>query len=87
MTISNYCKNQKMTLEQYKQFQQNIKNTASAIIQLIEQNYIIDNGVYHDTTELFPYNPNTNEQVELFIIQELKQQGVEFYNNNTEWRL
>jgi hypothetical protein len=84
MTIANYCYKKGMTLNEFKTFQSNIKESGKAILQLIKQNYKTGNGLYHSINELF--SPVSDETVVLFQIQELKNLGVEFYNNNTEWR-
>lgn len=84
MNMANYCKSQGMNLQQYKTFQQNIINTATAIIQQIKAMYKTDTGVYYPINEILSHN--SNETVKLFIIQELKNQGVEFFDNNSLWR-
>jgi len=88
MTIAKYCKDKGMNIEQYETFCDNIKNTASAIIQLIKQNYNIDTGMYHKTIEILPFIPGkTEEQIQLFIMHELRNNGIEFIENGEYWRL
>ena len=84
MNMALYCKSQGMDLQQYKTFQENINNTASAIIQYIKSMYKTNMGVYYPINEILSHN--SNETIKQFIIQELKNQGVEFYDNNLLWR-
>lgn len=83
MNMSLYCKNQGMTLDQYKQYQANIKATAEAIILNIKQSYKTGTGMYHNVNEILKSDKN---ETYYYILQELKNQSVEFINNNTEWR-
>jgi hypothetical protein len=84
MTLCDYCYKKGMTLQEYKTFKQNIINTASAIIQNIKTMYKTGNGLYHPINEILVYN--TDADIRQFIIMELKNQGVEFYDNNSLWR-
>lgn len=84
MTIASYCKSKGMNLEQYKNYEQNIVNAAQAIITLIKQNYKIDTGVYYPVNDILTFS--SDPITKSFIIQALKQLGVEFYDNNTLWR-
>ena len=73
MDICKYCKDKGMTLEEYKNFKNNIKELAKAIRSQLQYN----NGMYFDTKELFTYD--YNEDMKCFIIQELKNLDIEFY--------
>jgi len=84
MNMANYCKSQGMNLSQYETFKQNIINTASAIIQYIKSMYKTDTGIYYPINEILSSSSNTD--MKQFIIQELKNQGVEFFDNNSLWR-
>jgi hypothetical protein len=84
MNMALYCKSQGMNLSQYETFKQNIINTASAIIQCIKETYKTDTGIYYPINEILSFQSNDN--MKQFIIQELKNQGVEFYDNNSLWR-
>lgn len=87
MSMALYCKNQGLTLDEYRQFKANIEATAEAIVQLIKSNYHIDDGMYHPTAEILPIIPGkTDIEVRAFIIQALKTLGVEFIENNALWR-
>jgi hypothetical protein len=86
MTIANYCKSQNMTLAQYEQYTSNIKIIASTIYSLAKTLHKTDTGIYHPINEILTYT-GIHTQQEQFIINELKQLGMEFYNNNTEWRI
>lgn len=84
MSLCDYCYKKGMTLEQYEILEQNIKNTALAIIQNVKSMYNTDTGVYYPINEILAHD--TDADMKLFIIQELKKQGMEFYNNNKLWR-
>lgn len=87
MNMAQYCKSQGMNLDQYKQYQTNIKSAAAAILGVIKAMYKTDTGVYHATNEIISNVPGkNNEYTKGFIIQELKVLGVEFIENNTFWR-
>jgi hypothetical protein len=86
MTISNFCHSQGMTIDQYKQYEANIKTTAQALFQLAKTLHKTDTGVYYSVNEILTYTGIHTIQ-EQFIINELKLLGMEFYNNNTEWRI
>ena len=73
-----------MNLSQYETFEENIKNTATAIIQNVKTMYKTDTGIYYPINEILAFNTDTD--MKLFIIQELKKQGMEFYDNNKLWR-
>jgi tRNA G26 N,N-dimethylase Trm1 len=75
-----------MTLEQYKQYAENIKTIANAIFQLAKSLHKTDTGVYYSVNEILTYT-GVHTQQETFIINELKSLGMESYNNNTEWRI
>lgn len=83
MNMAKYCKDRGMTIEQYKQFASNIAAIAQGIIMYVKSMYICGNGVYHDVKEIgIKQGENTP-----FIIAELKKQGMEFFDNNTLFRL
>ena len=84
MRMSLYCKNKGMNLAQYKTFQQNIKNCASAIVNSIKQNYKIGTGMYYPVNDIISFNSDSD--IKCFMIQELKQLGVEFIDNDSMWR-
>jgi len=86
MNMATFCKKSGMNYEQFQNYESNIKKAAEAMIIYIKQNYKTDNGVYHDINEIFPYNGAETETY-YYILQEMKNQGVEFYDNNKYWRL
>ena len=81
MTMSKYCKSKKMTLQEYENFSANIKTIAATIKSQLRYN----NGLYFPTSEIISYNTNSN--IKCFIIQELKNLGIEFFNNCEEYRV
>ena len=83
MSLSDYCYKKGMNLQQYETFEQNVINTATAIIQNIKAMYKTDTGVYYPINEILAFN---SDEMKQFIIQELKRQGMEFYDNNKLWR-
>ena len=84
MNMAAYCKQKGMNLERYENFEQNIKNAAQAIITLVKQNYKTDTGVYYPINDILTFGGDINTKS--FIIQALKQLGMEFFDNNTLWR-
>ena len=84
MSLCNYCYKKGMNLSQYETFEQNIINTATAIIQNVKSMYNTDTGVYYPINEILAHD--TDADMKLFIIQELKKHGMEFYDNNKLWR-
>lgn len=84
MTLSNYCYKKGFTLDQYETLKSNITSICTAIISQIPQNKK-GHGMYYDVIELLPYNMDA--ELRPFYIMGLKAQGVEFYNDNSEWRI
>ena len=84
MNMANYCYKKGMTLEQYKNYEQNIANAAQAIITFIKQNYKTNTGVYYPVNDILNYGGDLITKS--FIIQALKKLGMEFYDNNNLWR-
>ena len=81
MNMCKYCKDQGMTLEEYKQFESTIKETAKAIRSQLTYN----GGMYYDTKDLF--DQSCNDDIKYFIIQELKELDIEFFKNDSEYRV
>lgn len=81
MSIAKYCKEKGMNKDEYKQFTYNIKATAEAMRSTLKYN----GGMYYKVSELFKYN--ANDDMKHFLIQELKTLGIEFFNDNTEYRV
>jgi len=84
MIISKELKKRGFTLEQYEQFEENIEATGNAIIQNIKHLGIEGNGMYYDINIIL--TEATEEIMFYAIIQNLKTKGVEFINNNKEFR-
>lgn len=85
MNMADYCFEKGMELEQFEQYEKNIEAAAIAILQCVKSNYIVDNGVYYNTSEIINYQSDKIQAQ--FIIQELKKQGFEFIENGKKWRL
>lgn len=84
MNLMKYAKNKGMTLQEYETLKNNIKNTAEAIKQNYCSMYKTDTGMYYDIKILF--NTSILNDIQKFILQELKQIGFEFIENNTLFR-
>lgn len=81
MTIAKYCKDKNMTKEEYKNFKNNIVETAKAIKSTLRDTM----GVYQDSKNLFHWAANSD--IKYFLIQELKKLNVEFIENYTLYRI
>jgi hypothetical protein len=81
MSIAKYCKEKGMSKEEYKQFTYNIKEVAKAIRSTLSYK----GGMYYKVSDLF--NWNADADMKHFIIQELKNLGIEFFNDNIEYRV
>lgn len=81
MNMCKYCKDAGMTLEEYKQFEKNINEKAKAIRSQLTYN----GGMYYNVDDLF--ESNINEDMKYFIIQELKELDIEFFKNNSLYRV
>ena len=77
MRMSLYCKQKGMNLAQYKQFEANINNIASAIYKNSETIHKHDTGVYWPINNIMN-TVNGITQTGYFIIDALKKLGMEF---------
>ena len=84
MNLAKYAKSKNMTLEEYETLKSNIEKTAIAIKQNYCRMYKTDTGMYYDIKILF--NTSILNDIQKFILQELKQIGFEFIENNTLFR-
>ena len=84
MNLAKYAKNKNMTLKEYETLKNNIEQTAMAIKQNYCSMYKTDTGMYYDIKILF--NTSNLNDIQKFILQELKQIGFEFIENNTLFR-
>lgn len=81
MDICKYCKEKEMTLQEYKNFKNNIASTA----KVIRNQLVYNGGMYFDTKDLF--NCDVNEDMKHFLIQELKSLDIEFFQDNELYRV
>lgn len=84
MNLSKYAISKGMNLEQYENLKSNIQATAQATIELIKTLHKIDTGVYYPISEILSFMGN--EELQGFIIMDLKSLGVEFFDNNSLYR-
>ena len=80
MTLCKYCHDKKMTLEQYENLEVELKQQAKEIVSKLNYN----NGIYYNSTDILT---QVNSELKPFIIKELKNLGIEFYNNNELYRV
>lgn len=83
MTIGAYAKSKGLNKEEFLNLKSNIKAIATALIQQIPQSQK-GNGMYYPISDIFPYNTNT--EIKPFLLQEMKQQGLETIENGTLYR-
>ena len=81
MTIANYCRQKGLTKEEYKNFKNNIEETAKAIRSTLHYN----GGMYYNVSDLF--NWNADADIKYLIINELKKMNIEFFDNDTLYRV
>lgn len=81
MTICEYCFNKDFTKDQYKNFKNNIESIAKAINSTLTYN----GGMYYPVDEILKYN--RDKDMKTFIINELKKLNVEFFDNDTKYRV
>lgn len=80
MTIAKYCKDKKFTKEEFNNYKNNVYQVAKAIRSTLKYN----GGVYKECEPLFYM---WDEDIKHFVIQELKDLGVEFINDNKYYRV
>ena len=81
--LAKYAKAKGMNLQEYKDLLAELEQTADRILENAKNcgKYAIDSGMYYPTSEILDdgeYAP--------YIIQLLKQRGVEFRDNGELWR-
>lgn len=81
MTIAKYCKDNNLSKEEYNNFKSNIVATAKGIFQRLENT----NGVYKEITNIFPCG--LKNDVDYFVLAELKKLGLEVFEDNTLYRI
>ena len=80
MTLCKYCHDKKMTLQEYEKLESELKNQAQQIVSKLKYN----NGLYFNSYDILN---QVNPELKPFIIKELKNLGIEFYNNNELYRV
>lgn len=83
MTLANYCHKKGFTKDQYLTLKTNITSICNALIMQIPPSKK-GNGMYYDINDLLPYN--TDRELRVYYIQELKNQGIEMIENDNLWR-
>ena len=81
MTIAKYCKEKNFSKEEYKNFKNNIEETAKTIRSSLKYN----GGMYYNTDDLF--NENIDNDIKCMIINVLKKMNIEFFDNDTLYRV
>lgn len=77
MDIVTYCYKKGMTMEQYKQFETNINNIASAIYENSKTIHKHDTGIYYPINDILNTVNGITETV-YFIMDALKKLHMEF---------
>ena len=78
MTISKYCKQQDFTLEEYREYKEQIKQKALKVYEKATELHAIGTGIYYPLDEILEDSIETP-----FIIQELKALDVEFWQRES----
>lgn len=72
------------TLEEFKEWQLYLKDVAKCITSNLKKQY--NNGIYRDKDVLYSFFPQLQEIHIKQLLVELKNLGVEFYDNGNLWR-
>lgn len=81
VNIAKYCKDNNMTKDEYNNFKNNIVSTAKSI----RSQLTYKGGMYYKVSDLF--NCDVNSDMKCFIIQELKKLDIEFFKNDSLYRV
>ena len=81
MNIGKYCKEKNFSKEEYKNFKNNIEEIAKTIRSNLKYN----GGMYYNTDDLF--NENIDNDIKCMIINVLKKMNIEFFDNDTLYRV
>ena len=81
MNICKYCKDKGMTKEEYFNFKNNIKEVAGAIRSQLAYR----GGMYYPTRNILKEYGNSD--MKYFIIDALKNMGIEFIKDNEYYRV
>ena len=83
----NYAKEmhkQGYTLEEFREWQSYLKDVAKSITSNLKKQY--NNGIYRDKVILYSMFPELDAINKKQLLVELKNLGVEFYDNGKLWR-
>lgn len=72
------------TLEEFREWQLYLKEVANHIVNNLKQHY--NDGIYRDVIILYSLFPKLEEIHRRQLIFELKNLGVEFYDDGKLWR-
>ena len=81
--IARYCKNLGMDLKGYKAYQKAVQDEAQAIFNKAQKIRPQDTGMYFPTSELL----ELKDERDYFILNALKELGMEFLDNGTLYRI
>ena len=81
MNIAKYCKEKNFSKEEYKNFKNNIEETAKTIRSSLKYN----GGMYYNTDDLF--NENIDNDIKCIKIKVQKKMNIEFFDNDTLYRV
>lgn len=70
-----------MSMEEYENFKNNIESTAKVIFSSLKY----QGGMYYPVNEILKYDSDLD--MKQFIINELKNLGIEFFNDCTMYRV
>lgn len=77
MLMAGYCKSKGMDFEQYKNYERNVNNAASAIYESSKTIHKHDTGVYYPLNDIID-TANGITDTDYYIIGALKKLGMEF---------
>ncbi|MFR0814185.1 MAG: hypothetical protein ACLSIL_06840 [Enterococcus casseliflavus] len=89
MRISKYCKDQNMTLAEYKMYREAVEKHAEQAYKQASALHDIGAGMYYSSTEIIKELtiPKYGKVPEGFIINALKELGVEFMDDYQLYRV
>lgn len=81
MRLSKYCKQQDMNYEEYKKYKKMIEEKSTEIFDRLRKFSHVGSGIYHPTSQIIDDIPEKP-----FIINRLKDYGVEFIKDSEYYR-
>lgn len=84
MRMSKWCKDSGMTRKEYNEYKASVEKQALEIFNKASQLHAIDSGIYYDIKEILP---SEESQERTFVINELRELGMEFINDCTMYRI